>query len=232
MQGANILLATDDCETSRFWSYAINMRGANVVAVEGIENAFARYQQGLVDLSLIFSLREEYKGIEMANMLRPIAFNPILLVVPRYDEALVMRVYNAGVDECIVSPVSPPVLLAKLTAWLRHTWTVSASSVPIQETDCLSLDPQKRSVVTPFGQTVKLTNLELRLLSLLMLHRGQILESEQIVNRVWGYPEIGDSEMLKSLVYRLRNKIERDPRNPQFILTVPGEGYIFNSTNS
>lgn len=232
MRGTNILLVTDDCETGRFWSYALSMRGANVTTSGITDSAFEHYQQGHFDITVIVCLRDDQKGIELARQLRAIAFNPILLLMPRYDENLILRAYGSGIDECIVSPISPAVFLAKISAWMRHSWTISASIVPIQETATLSFDPVKRNVITASGKSAKLTNLELRLLSLLMLNHGQILHPEQIINRVWGYPEIGDTEMLKSLIYRLRNKIECDPRNPKLILTIPGEGYTFASTTT
>jgi DNA-binding response OmpR family regulator len=72
-----------------------------------------------------------------------------------------------------------------------------------------------------------LTHLEFRLLHELMIHQGQILTTEVIVDRVWGYSE-GDRELVRGLVSRLRAKVEPDPRKPRFVITVPGVGYTFN----
>jgi DNA-binding response OmpR family regulator len=89
----------------------------------------------------------------------------------------------------------------------------------------LRLDPAWRTILTADGSAIKLSTLEFRLLHLLMINRGQVLPSDIIVDRVWGYGGEGDSTLLKNLVYRLRRKIEPDPRQPRYIQTVAGEGY-------
>jgi len=87
------------------------------------------------------------------------------------------------------------------------------------------LDPDRRQLRLPDGGEISLTNLELRLLHLLMSHPGQDLEANMIIDRVWGFETV-DSAELKNVVYRLRRKIEPDPAHPRTIQTVPG-GYIF-----
>ena len=73
----------------------------------------------------------------------------------------------------------------------------------------------------------RLTHLEFRLLHTLMIHRGQILPTDRIVDLVWGYSDQGDPELVRGLVSRLRSKVEPDPRNPRYILTEAGIGYRF-----
>lgn len=73
-----------------------------------------------------------------------------------------------------------------------------------------------------------LTHLEFRLLYTLMIHRGQVLPTETIVEQVWGYTGQGDKELVRGLVRRLRTKVEPDPGKPRYILTVAGVGYSFN----
>ncbi len=73
----------------------------------------------------------------------------------------------------------------------------------------------------------RLTHLEFRLLYTLMINRGQILPTDTIVERVWGYSGQGDRELVRGLISRLRAKVKLDPRNPSYILTVPGVGYSF-----
>lgn len=124
--------------------------------------------------------------------------------------------------------IGPPLFLAKARAWLRRSWTISAETLNSVQMDDLCLNPARREVVTASGSTAKLTNLEFRLLYFLMSHRGQVLESDLIVDRVWGYDGGGESALLKSLVYRLRRKIEDEPDHPRYIHTVTGVGYTFD----
>jgi DNA-binding response OmpR family regulator len=90
------------------------------------------------------------------------------------------------------------------------------------------LDPATRTVQVADRPPHRLTHLEFRLLYTLMLHRGHIMSTENIVERVWGYTGRGDRELVRGLVRRLRAKVEPDPRSPTFIVTVPSVGYSFD----
>ncbi|MFN8420769.1 MAG: winged helix-turn-helix domain-containing protein, partial [Anaerolineae bacterium] len=92
----------------------------------------------------------------------------------------------------------------------------------------ISLDPERHTVTLPSGVTRQLTNLEFRLLYCLMTNRGHVLSTETIIEKVWGYTGEGDRNLLKSLVSRLRSKVEPYPREPRLIMTIAGVGYKFN----
>ena len=227
MKGSKVLLVTDNYEMGRVWSFALSLRNIDVHMTATSEDAQERYQTGIFDLVLIVIHQGHLDGAAVCRMLRPLVLSPMLLLTPNCGESHILEAYAAGIDECIGAPLSPAVLLAKVEAWLRRSWTVSAAALPVQEVAGLRLDLVKRHATTASGRTVKLTNLELRLLSLLMMNRSQILEPRQIIDRVWGGHEEIDPELLKSLVYRLRKKLESDPHHPRLILSVRGEGYMF-----
>jgi len=88
------------------------------------------------------------------------------------------------------------------------------------------LDPARRSIVNPDGQVIKLTNLEFRLLHLLMSQPGHVFNAEDIIQSIWGGYGSGDQVLLKNVVYRLRRKLAADPSNPVLVQTGPG-GYYF-----
>jgi DNA-binding response OmpR family regulator len=92
----------------------------------------------------------------------------------------------------------------------------------------LTLDPTTRVVEVSGKAKQRLTQLEFRLLYTLMINRRQVIPTETIVERVWGYTGQGDRDLVRGLVSRLRVKIEADPRDPRYILTVPGIGYSFH----
>lgn len=102
-----------------------------------------------------------------------------------------------------------------------------AESLDIVHAGGLHLDPTRRLVINENKETFKLTNLEFRLLHLLMLHPGWVFRTEDIIQKVWGYYGNGDSNLLKNVVYRLRRKIDPDPGNPRYIHTEAGLGYKF-----
>jgi DNA-binding response OmpR family regulator len=111
---------------------------------------------------------------------------------------------------------------------LRRSGGVPAFCLPSLDLGSIALDPSTRSVTLGDRPTVRLTQLEFRLLYTLMTHRGQVIPWEVIVERVWGYSGGGSRELVRGLVSRLRSKIEPDPSTPGFVHTIPGVGYIFD----
>jgi two-component system response regulator RegX3 len=224
------LLVSDDREVGGLWAYALRQMGLEVTLAASADDALASWDQHAFDLFVIDVCGPDLDGIELARRLRAGAVNPILLFTANRDEGHTLAAYQAGVDECVVKPVSPSVFLAKVRVWLRRSWTVPARALETVQAGRLCLDPARRQLVTEGGSIVKLTNLEFRVLHLLMSHPGQVLPSDLIVDRVWGYNGGGDQVLLKNVVYRLRRKMEPDPGDPRYLQTVAGEGYVFYSS--
>lgn len=124
-------------------------------------------------------------------------------------------------DECVVKPISPAIFLAKIIAWSRRSW--GESMIP-RRTGRLRLDPSHRSAVGANNHAIKLTNLEFRLLHLLMSRPGDVFPAEDIIQTLWGAE--GDVVLLKNVVYRLRKKLEEEADETHLIKTWPG-GYSF-----
>ena len=127
----------------------------------------------------------------------------------------------------LIRPFSSRLLIAQIKALLRRAGGVPLFSLPTLSVAGLTLDPATRTVQVSGQPSRRLTHLEFRLLYTLMLHRGQVLSTETIVEQVWGYTGRGDKELVRGLVRRLRGKTEPEPHEPRFILTVPGVGYSF-----
>jgi DNA-binding response OmpR family regulator len=100
-------------------------------------------------------------------------------------------------------------------------------ALPKLEVAGLALDPASRTVQVESHPIQRLTHLEFRLLYTLMTHQGQVLPTGIIVERVWGYSDRGDRELVRGLISRLRAKVELDPRRPRYVHTVAGVGYSF-----
>jgi DNA-binding response OmpR family regulator len=227
MMNGSVLLVSDDPETGQIWVYALGQRNLEVVLAGSADEAVTRWQDEVFDLIVIDEHTCQLDGVDLCQRLRTEAVIPILLLTPKSDESRILNAYHAGADDCIVKPVSPPVFLAKVRAWLRRSWMVAGETLDSLKVDGLQLDPSQRQLIRAGEGTVSLTNLEFRLLYLLMRHQGRVLESEVIIDRVWGYNGGGDSVVLKNVVYRLRRKIEPDPSQPCYIQTVNGVGYTF-----
>ena len=222
-----VMLVCDNPDTCQIWAHSLRQKGNEVIAAGSMELALRQWAEEIPDLVVIDVHTPQLDGIALCRRLREEAIVPILLLSPDNNEAHLLEAYQAGVDECVAKPVGPALFLAKVKVWLRRSWTVPAETLEVVQSNDLYLDPYARQVKRASGERVRLTNLEFRLLYLLMKNPGRILESDYIVGLVWGYHGEGNSHLLKNLVYRLRRKIEPDPNHPLYLHTEPGVGYRF-----
>lgn len=224
---AKVLIVCDEPDTCQIWAHSLRQKGIEAISAGSAELALQQWADEIPDLVVIDVNTPHLDGIALCQHLREETILPILLFTPRNNESHILEAYQAGVDECAAKPVSPALFLAKVKVWLRRSWTVPAESLEAVRIHDLFLDPYARQVKRAAGDSVRLTNLEFRLLYLLMKNPGRILETEYIVERVWGYHGEGNSKLLKNLVYRLRRKIEPDQNHPVYLHTEPGTGYKF-----
>ncbi|MDX1522889.1 MAG: response regulator transcription factor [Anaerolineae bacterium] len=227
MINSRALLVSDDRPTGQIWAHGLGQKGLEVVLVGTAEETLKSWATETFDLVVIDVYTPRLDGIDLTRQLRTVAVNPILFLTYNTAEPHILEAYEAGVDECITKPISPPLFLAKVTAWLRRSWTVPAEALDNLEVGPFRLDPASRQLVQADQDSIKLTNLEFRLLHLLMSHQGQVLDTELIVDRVWGHSGDGDNTLLKNVVYRLRRKLEPNPSQPRYLQTMAGEGYSF-----
>jgi DNA-binding response OmpR family regulator len=167
--------------------------------------------------------------IEQVQAVRAVAPVPLVVIVDSISEALYIDLLENGADLVVSRPFSARSLIALIRALRRRAGSVPMFSLPMLELSGLSLDPSTRTVEVRGKIPQRLTHLEFRLFYTLMIHGGQVLPTETIVERVWGYNGGGDRDLVRGLISRLRSKVEDDPRNPFYILTVPGVGYSFRS---
>lgn len=221
---AQVLLVCDDPAMAPFWAQALAEEPINVLLASSCAEAQKRWEASLPDL-VVIDLHAR-PAERLCRGLRSETANPVLVLVPPLDDAGLLKLYEAGVDEAIVEPVSPALLLAKVRAWLRRSHTVPAEALDPFELFGLRLDPRSRLLETKDGRAVKLTSLELRLLYTLMRHAGRVFPADVLVERVWGYSG-GDNHALRTLVYRLRRKMKLGLGTRDYIETLLGGSYIF-----
>lgn len=218
------LLIAQNPDEKALLSLALQRAGLAVTTASDLERAMKTWLDRPADLIL---LTQTGDPLTHTRRIRAETEVPIVMIVAQLDEDVHYQLLEAGADLVILRPFSTRLLIAQVRALLRRAGNVPLSSLPTRTVAGMTLDPIARTVQFAGQPTRRLTHLEFRLLHELMLHQGQILTTEVIVDRVWGYSE-GDRELVRGLVSRLRAKVEPDPRNPGFILTVPGVGYTFN----
>jgi DNA-binding response OmpR family regulator len=225
-----VLLVSNDREAGGIWAYALRQKDLGVTLVASAAEAWARWAQEPCELILIDVCGSDLDGVELARRLRAETVNPILLFTLHREEAHLLEAYQAGVDECIVKPVSPSLVLAKVHVWLRRCWCVTPRTRVDLKRGALRLDAARQELSIDEAAPIRLSNLEFQVLYLLMGHQGQVLPTDLIVERVWGLTGEGNSALLKNVIYRLRRKIEPDPGQARYLQTVGRQGYVFYST--
>ncbi len=217
-----VYVVCDQSATAPIWGYLIREKGLVAILETVVQRALEHALEDIPDLIVIDINSSHSQRIELCRKYRSLTSCPILLFVPSNNESEILEAYQTGVDECVVKPISPAIFLAKIMAWTRRSWSQPMGSVGTAK---LRLDPSHRSALTANGGEVRLTNLEFRLLHLLMNRPGYVFKADEIMQTVWGM-EKADLALLKNVVYRLRKKLEDETGESQLIQTRPG-GYSF-----
>ncbi len=217
-----VYIVCDQAATAPVWGYMVREKGLLPMVETSVERALQHTLEDMPDLIVIDVNVDHAQRMELCRRYRALSPSPILLFLPVNNENEILEAYQVGVDECVVKPISPAIFLAKVTAWMKRSWTQPMQAL---HTGPLRLDPAHRSAVGADGREVRLTNLEFRLLHLLMSRPGHVFLTEEIIQNVWGRQE-ADVALLKNVVYRLRKKLEEEIGQASLIQTRPG-GYSF-----
>lgn len=220
------LLLAQDSDEKAVLSLVLQRAGLAVTTSNDLEHALRTWPERPADLILL-ALGDD-DPLTDVRRIRAETTVPVALIVGQMREEAHYELLEAGADLVVLRPFSARLLIAQVRALLRRAGGVPLSSLPTLTLADLTLDPATRTVQVTGQPSRRLTHLEFRLLYTLMIHRGQVLPTETIVEQVWGYTGQGDKELVRGLVRRLRTKVEPDPGNPRYILTVPGVGYCFN----
>ncbi len=167
-------------------------------------------------------------ALEQVNAIRAVTEVPVIVLCEPPSEDQLLELLRAGADLVLPRPVAPRLVSEYARVVLKRSGAIPAFMLPPLDLSEISLDPATRTVAVAGRDPCRLTQLEFRLLYVLMTNRNQVVPTEVIVERVWGYAGEGDRDLLRGLVSRLRHKIEPDPDKPRFIETIPGIGYRFS----
>ena len=221
-----IFVVCDRTDTAPVWGFILRQQGLTVIMEPSFEKAVDRWSTEMPDLVVIDMNIKHEERMELYQKFRAVSVAPILLFLPTHHETQVLEAYAAGVDEVVVKPISPAIFLAKITAWVRRSWIMPVAELSLVKAGRHRLDPTRRCIIDSNGLEIQLTNLEFRLLHLLMSRPGYVFSAGDIIESIWGGYGNGDQILLKNVVYRLRKKIEADPSHPMLLQTWQG-GYSF-----
>lgn len=219
------LLVAQDADESAVLSLVLQRAGLAVTTARDLERAMQSWPERPADL--ILSAILDVEPLAQVRRVRVQSEVPLIVVVDPVAEEGHSALLEAGADLVVPRPFSARLLISQVRALLRRAGSVPLFSLPTLSLAGLTLDPATRTVEVVGRPPQRLTHLEFRLLYTLMVHRGQVLPAETIVERVWGYSDRGDRDLVRGLISRLRAKVEKDPKNPRYILNIPGVGYSF-----
>ncbi len=230
MVKTRILVVDDELSIIKFLRANLEARDYEVLAAMDGAEALHTVEMELPDLIILDIMMPKVDGFEVCRRLREWSQIPIIMLSARGDERDKVRCLDLGVDDYITKPFGASELIARVRAVLRRTEI--AGSIPTQSSFTsgdLHINFAKRQV-TVTGKEIKVTPTEYSLLQELTLNVGKVLTHVHLLNRIWGPEYREEREYLHVFVRRLRSKLEPDPANPRYIMTVPGVGYQFKNT--
>jgi two-component system KDP operon response regulator KdpE len=219
-----ILVVDDEPQIRRVMRTALAAQGYSVSEAKSGEEALDSVRQLRPDLILLDVNMPGMDGLEACREIRASSDVPIVMLTVRNSERDKVNALDAGADDYVVKPFGIEELLARIRAALRRA--APAETMPKFISPELSVDFESRQVRVR-GKEVRLTPKEFELLRFLISNRGKAVTHRKLLQTVWG-PDYGDEiEYLRVFLNQLRKKIERDPRNPRYLITEPWIGYRF-----
>lgn len=220
---ARILLIDDDPTLLELLGEHLALAGYQVLVAGDGASGLQRAAEDQPDLVVLDVMMPGMDGWEVCRRLRTSASVSIIMLTAKGEEIDKLRGFRLGVDDYVTKPFSFAELTARVGAVLARARAHVGNKIVSGD---LEIDFERRRV-TRAGQPVELTPTEYRLLETLARHAGKTIPSEGLVQQVWGSTYAGDVNQVKHYIWVLRKKIEREPGNPQHILTERGFGYRF-----
>lgn len=217
-----IALAETTCEYFNMF----DVKTEFVTSADACELFLEKYEPSLLLLDINLG---NSSGFDLCKKLRQTTQIPILFISARSSDDDVLIALNIGGDDYIQKPYTLSILLAKVKAFLKRFGNGNSSQTEVLEIGQIQIDTALQRVRVN-GKAIQLKTMEYKLLSYLAKNKNRIIPKEELFQKVWGDSFVGDGT-LNVHIRHLREKIETNPKNPQFIKTVWGTGYVLEDFN-
>ncbi len=224
-----ILLVDDEPNIREVVGLYLRLEGYTVVEATDGDEALELYRRHRPELVILDLILPKLDGLEVCRRIQSERRVPLIMLTARGEEEDRVLGLNAGADDYVVKPFRPRELMARVAALLRpadEAWAVPVDGKALVF-DGLRIDPGAREVIVR-DAPVTLTAREFDLLYYLVSHPGETFTRNQLMEAVWEHAFAADSSAVTVHVRRLREKIEADPKQPLYLLTVWGVGYRFD----
>ncbi|MFW5438643.1 response regulator transcription factor [Paenibacillus apiarius] len=223
---SKILVVDDEPSISTLIEYNLKLAGYDVLCVYDGEAVFDVLATFRPDLIVLDRMLPKSDGLEVCRKLR--ALNnmvPIIMLTAMQDVGDKIHGLDNGADDYMTKPFSPQELISRIQAVMRRIRSLPLSDDGrIFEIGCLTVMADQREVELN-GRKVELTPKEFELLVFLCRHRGKVLSRQQLLHGVWDYHFLGDTRIVDVHISHLRDKIEKNARSPEYIMTIRNVGY-------
>lgn len=225
MNKKKILVVDDEPSISMLIDFNLKLVGYEVMCVYDGESVFEVIPQFRPDLIVLDLMLPKLDGIQVCRRLRERQnFVPIIMLTALQDLSDKIAGLDNGADDYMTKPFSPQELISRIQAIMRRTSALPAAEPKTIEIGPIRVKPEQREV-TVHDKPIELTPKEFELLLFLCQHRGKVLSRQQLLHGVWDYHFIGDTRIVDVHISHLRDKIEKNARNPEYIVTIRNVGY-------
>ncbi len=225
-KGKRILVVDDEPRMIGFIRMNLELESHQVFEARNGLEALDVIRTQLPDLVLLDVMMPELDGFETLRMLREFSDIPVIMLTAKGEESDKVTGLELGADDYITKPFGTRELTSRIKAIFRRLEKPTTDQAVLRIDDRLSIDFNRREVIVA-GEPVKLRPTEYRLLYHLVRNAGWTVPHDQILQKVWGYEYRDEAHYVRLYVNYLREKIEADPSNPQYIITERGVGYRF-----
>ena len=224
---ARILLVDDEQSIQTLLSYPLRKDGYHVTSALDGSEALRRFEEGRFDLVILDLMLPQLNGVEVCRQLRSRSQVPIIMLTAKGSETDKVAGLEVGADDYITKPFSMREFRSRVKAALRRS-RMAAGTQADGAIECgeLTIDFDRR-MVTLAGEEVKVTYVEFEILGALARSPGRVLTRETLLEHVWGDSDYRDPRTVDVHIRHLREKLERDPKEPEYLFTVRGVGYRF-----
>ena len=220
-----VLIIEDEDSYREATAFMLRKEGFEVSEASDGARGIGEFERTGADLVLLDLMMPGMPGTEVCRQLRSRSNVPIIMVTARDSEIDKVVGLELGADDYVTKPFSHRELVARIRAVLRRGQDVEL--VPdVVESSGVRMDVERHEVSVN-GDRVKLALKEFELLEMLLRNAGRVMTRGQLIDRIWGADYVGDTKTLDVHVKRLRSKLEADPANPRYLITVRGLGYKF-----
>ncbi|GAB3676013.1 response regulator transcription factor [Saccharopolyspora tripterygii] len=223
-----MLIVEDEESFADPLAFLLRKEGFTAAVATNGTDALDEFDRNGADIVLLDLMLPGMSGTDVCKQLRQRSAVPVIMVTARDSEIDKVVGLELGADDYVTKPYSARELIARVRAVLRRRGEAEELQPQVLAAGPVRLDVE-RHVVTVEGEDVSLPLKEFDLLEYLLRNVGRVLTRGQLIDRVWGADYVGDTKTLDVHVKRLRSKIEPDPADPRYLITVRGLGYKFEA---